>query len=76
MVGYWLLAPRTLYGVFRMFLDHHDRHYVIYYALLIDRRVVDRQMLLKWVMISILSFLILTPLYLPYHEIKQKYGLS
>jgi hypothetical protein len=50
--------------------------YVTSYALLVDRRVVNRQMLLKWVMISILSFLILIPLHLPYHELKQQWGLS
>jgi hypothetical protein len=50
--------------------------YVTCYAVLINRRVLSRQMLVKWLVLCVLSFLVLIPLHLPYHEVKQQWGFS
>jgi hypothetical protein len=50
--------------------------YACHYSFFVDRRVLARSMLMKWVVLGLSSMVMIVPLHLPYYAVKRQWGFS
>jgi 6-pyruvoyl-tetrahydropterin synthase related domain len=71
---YWLQVLSSIY--LGWFVTIAVVLYVFYYAWSIDRGLLKRSMLTRYISFATLSLLVLVPFHLPYYHVKQQWGFS